>query len=126
MLKGKSEPVAAWSLVDVTAREGQLARRLDAPMLGRDARAAPACARPSIGWARERAVHRVTVVGPAGIGKSRLARELGESVAAQARVLTRQLPALWRGRGLPAARRDRAPGGGGHRRAGMDRGAAGG
>src|SRR6266511_4248405 len=36
-LKGKAEPVAAWRLVDVTAREGQLARRLDAQMLGRDA-----------------------------------------------------------------------------------------
>jgi class 3 adenylate cyclase/tetratricopeptide (TPR) repeat protein len=86
-LKGKSEPVVAWTLVDVTAREGQLARRLDAPMLGRDDELAGL--REALdAVARGRGVHRITVLGPAGIGKSRLIRELRESVRTEAGVLT--------------------------------------
>jgi class 3 adenylate cyclase/tetratricopeptide (TPR) repeat protein len=87
VLKGKSEPVAAWTLVDVTAREGQLARTLDAPMLGRDDELA-SLRDVLAAVARGRQVHRVTVLGPAGIGKSRLMRELSESVRKEAGVLT--------------------------------------
>jgi class 3 adenylate cyclase len=85
-LKGKAEPVPAWRLVDVTAREGQLARRLDAPMLGRDdelRRLRGALDRAIA----ERKTHRATVLGPAGIGKSRLVRELAAGAAEQATVL---------------------------------------
>jgi class 3 adenylate cyclase/tetratricopeptide (TPR) repeat protein len=87
LLKGKSERVMAWTLVDVTAREGQLARTLDAPMLGRDDELAR-LRETLAAVAREREIHRVTVLGPAGIGKSRLMRELGESVRSEAGVLT--------------------------------------
>jgi class 3 adenylate cyclase/tetratricopeptide (TPR) repeat protein len=87
VLKGKSEPVVAWTLVDVTTREGQLARKLDAPMLGRDDELARLRAALEA-VARGREVHRVTVLGPAGIGKSRLMRELAESVGSEAGVLT--------------------------------------
>jgi class 3 adenylate cyclase/tetratricopeptide (TPR) repeat protein len=86
-LKGKSERVPAWTLVDVIAREGQLARRLDAPMLGRDRELA--LLREALDAVIEnRAPHRTTVLGPAGIGKSRLVRELGSSARERARVMT--------------------------------------
>jgi class 3 adenylate cyclase len=71
VLKGKSERVAAWTLVDVTAREGQLARRLDAPMHGRDAELATLLGALD-GVIADGAAHRMTVLGSAGIGKSRL------------------------------------------------------
>ena len=86
-LKGKAERVAAWTLVDVTAREGQLARRLDAPMLGRDAELA--LLRASL----DRAV--AERVGPAcDRARSRRHREVAAraraagGVGARARVLT--------------------------------------
>src|SRR5207248_818578 len=69
------------------SREGQLARRLDAPMLGRDRELRRL--EESLGRAvAERAAHRATVLGPAGIGKSRLARELARGVDEHASVLT--------------------------------------
>jgi class 3 adenylate cyclase len=86
-LKGKQEPVAVWRLVDVLSREGQLARRLDAPMRGREHELGQL--RQSLARATtEHTVHRATVIGPAGIGKSRLARELAASAGGTARVLT--------------------------------------
>ncbi len=87
VLKGKSEPVTAWTLVDVTTREGQLARGLDARMLGRDHELA--ALREALEGVIARAEpHRLTLLGPAGIGKSRLARELGDSVEGDVQVLT--------------------------------------
>ncbi len=86
-LKGKEAPVVAWRLLRVLSREGQLARRLDAPMLGRD-RELRSLEQSLARAVAERTVHRATVIGPAGIGKSRLARELARSVDEQARVLT--------------------------------------
>jgi class 3 adenylate cyclase len=86
-LRGKEEPVVAWRLIDVISREGQLARSLDAPMLGRDRELRRL--EESLGRAvTERRVHRATVLGPAGIGKSRLARELARAVDERAAVLT--------------------------------------
>jgi class 3 adenylate cyclase/tetratricopeptide (TPR) repeat protein len=70
-LKGKSEPVPAYRLLAV--REG-VGRRLDAPMVGRESeRRLLADA-----WERvrsEQACHLFTILGPAGVGKSRLAAE---------------------------------------------------
>jgi class 3 adenylate cyclase/tetratricopeptide (TPR) repeat protein len=84
-LKGKTAAVAAWRLVgvrDVVA----LQRRLDAPLVGR----APELARLQEAYARVREERRCglcTVLGVPGVGKSRLAGELGDRVAHEATVL---------------------------------------
>jgi class 3 adenylate cyclase/tetratricopeptide (TPR) repeat protein len=86
-LKGKSEIVAAWRLVEVTAGATGVLRRLDAPLIGRDAELATLHA----AWQRtvdDRAVQVVTIAAPAGGGKTRLVAELVEAVQADAHVLT--------------------------------------
>jgi hypothetical protein len=90
-LKGKSEPVPAYRLVGV--REGaERSRRHDSPMIGRDAEleALRSALRCSTADGRCRLV---TVVGEAGVGKSRLIDEFIGSVEGEASVL--------RGRCLP-------------------------
>jgi len=90
-VKGKSEKIAAYRLVSARGLDGY-ARRQDAPVIGRDA---------ELGALRaafrevdeQRAVRLVTLVGDAGMGKSRLAREVIEQLAGAAGVL--------RGRCLP-------------------------
>jgi len=90
-LKGKSEPVPAYRLVGV--REGaERPRRHDAPMIGRDEELGvlQSALRCSMADGRCRLV---TVVGEAGVGKSRLIDEFIASVDGEASVL--------RGRCLP-------------------------
>ncbi len=84
--KGKSQPVRAFRLLEVTAQAPGVARRLDSPLVGRDRELAVLEA------AFERALQNsgcevVTVLGPAGVGKSRLAHELGVRVADRATML---------------------------------------
>jgi class 3 adenylate cyclase len=86
-LKGKSEPVPAFRLVEVTDGPAERARRLDAPLVGRERELA------LLREAFDRTVEGdgcelVTLVGPAGIGKSRLAEDFGASVAGEAKVVT--------------------------------------
>jgi class 3 adenylate cyclase/tetratricopeptide (TPR) repeat protein len=85
-LKGKSDPVTAHRLLEVRPGAAPHARRLDSPLVGRDAELAqlekafgevvgtPACG-------------RVTVVGEAGVGKSRLVAELVGELSGRALVL---------------------------------------
>jgi class 3 adenylate cyclase/tetratricopeptide (TPR) repeat protein len=73
--KGKREPLVAWRLEHVDAAARGHRRRLDLPMVGRDAEL------EMLRWALERTVrlerpHLVTVLGQPGIGKSRLAAEV--------------------------------------------------
>src|SRR5215210_7250664 len=73
-LKGKSEPMAAYRLISVGHQEEGVARHLDAPMVGREDEL------EVLTGALARAVdtkscHVVTVVAPAGTGKSRLLQE---------------------------------------------------
>src|ERR671936_944278 len=90
-LKGKTEPVSAWRLVEVL-HDVPAAARLDAPFVGRADELA------ELERALERAVDEQTcqlrtVVGPPGIGKSRLVREFVEQVGGRARfVVGRCLP----------------------------------
>jgi DNA-binding SARP family transcriptional activator len=80
-------PASGWRLVEVLPGGEVVARRLDAPFVGRAgelARLADAFRRAE----RERTAHLVSVFGVAGIGKSRLARELRSLVPAEATVLT--------------------------------------
>jgi class 3 adenylate cyclase len=86
-LKGKSEPVPAFRLVEVTDGPAERARRLDAPLIGRERELS------LLREAFDRAVagagcELVTLVGSAGIGKSRLAEDFGASVAGEAKVVT--------------------------------------
>jgi class 3 adenylate cyclase/tetratricopeptide (TPR) repeat protein len=69
-LKGKSERIPAYLLLSVRATEG-VARRMNAPMVGRTHELA--VLQEALSRARERsACEVVTVLGPAGTGKSRL------------------------------------------------------
>ncbi|MFN2590977.1 MAG: adenylate/guanylate cyclase domain-containing protein, partial [Actinomycetota bacterium] len=91
-LKGKSDAITAYRLIDVTAEAPGTARHLDAPMVGREQELS------LLQWAFNRAItertcHLATVLGAAGVGKSRLAEEFLSRVSAQAVIL--------RGRCLP-------------------------
>ncbi|HUG46869.1 MAG TPA: adenylate/guanylate cyclase domain-containing protein [Candidatus Limnocylindria bacterium] len=91
-LKGKSSPVRAWRLTSVSPEAAGRARHLDSPLVGRVRE------RRLLDEAFERAVADrtcvlFTLLGPAGVGKSRLVHEFLSGVRAGARVL--------RGRCLP-------------------------
>jgi class 3 adenylate cyclase len=91
-LKGKEQPVAAFRLLGVRAGEAGVQRRMDAPLVGRGAELTEL--RQGFDRAvRERRAVLVTLLGPAGIGKSRLVHELLDQVGADATVLwSRCLP----------------------------------
>ena len=78
-LKGKAAPVAAWVALRVVAERGgrNRAETLEAPFVGRDdeLRLLKDLYHAT---ARERRVRLVSVIGPAGIGKSRLAWEFAK------------------------------------------------
>ena len=84
-LKGKAEPVPAYRLLGVRSREGA-ARRQDAPMVGREAESALLAASYDDARASLRG-RTVTVVGDAGVGKTRLTREFLEAASTNAVVL---------------------------------------
>jgi class 3 adenylate cyclase/tetratricopeptide (TPR) repeat protein len=84
--KGKTEPLAAWQLVDIQAGAEAVARHLDSPMVGRE-RERALLRHAFERSVDERACHLFTVLGPAGVGKSRLANELCKDVGTDARVL---------------------------------------
>jgi class 3 adenylate cyclase/tetratricopeptide (TPR) repeat protein len=85
-LKGKERPVAAWKLGDVVAETPRPAPSAGTPMLGRE-RELRDLAGAFERVVRERRAHRSTVLGPAGIGKSRLASELAVALGGRASVL---------------------------------------
>jgi DNA-binding SARP family transcriptional activator/tetratricopeptide (TPR) repeat protein len=82
----EAEEFTAWRLEDVVAGAPAYARRLDAPLVGRAAELGRL--RSAYEGARdENRCRIVTVTGEAGIGKTRLIRELVASVGEEARVL---------------------------------------
>ncbi|MGH3093158.1 MAG: adenylate/guanylate cyclase domain-containing protein [Gaiellaceae bacterium] len=85
-LKGKSAAVAAWRLLDLVEGAPAFARRFDTPFVGRGdelRRLGKAFERSTA----ENAPVLFTVLGHAGIGKTRLAAELVVSLGERARVL---------------------------------------
>ncbi|HEX4746607.1 MAG TPA: adenylate/guanylate cyclase domain-containing protein [Gaiellaceae bacterium] len=86
-LKGKTAPFAAYRLVSVVEGAPSFVRRLDAPLVGR--RDELARVRSAFDDAVSlRRCRRVTVLGPPGIGKSRLAREVSTALDSKASVLS--------------------------------------
>jgi len=85
-VKGKAAPLPAWRLLEVIPDAPGWGRRLDARLVGRDRELAllvDAFQRVEAGPACE----MVTVMGPAGLGKSRLTAELVTRVQDRATVL---------------------------------------
>ena len=72
--KGKAEPLAAYRLVAIAAGAIGRRRRMDAPMVGRDRELAGLHATFADAVA-ERSCQLSTILGPAGVGKSRLVAE---------------------------------------------------
>jgi class 3 adenylate cyclase/tetratricopeptide (TPR) repeat protein len=73
--KGKSEPVAAFRLTGLIEGAEFIPRRLDSPLVGRENELAQ-LQRAYDHAVSERVAYQFTLLGPAGIGKSRLVREL--------------------------------------------------
>jgi class 3 adenylate cyclase/tetratricopeptide (TPR) repeat protein len=91
-LKGKAAPLQAHRLLAVDPNAPSFARRLDRPMVGRT-RELERLLGDFEHSANDRACHMFTLLGAAGVGKSRLVRAFLEEVDDGARVL--------RGRCLP-------------------------
>src|ERR687892_584383 len=96
-LKGKSEPVPAWEALAVTAEQavGRTAPARESPLVGRDNELATLetiYARVE----RDCIPHLVTLVGEAGVGKSRVLRELERRLCDRP-----DAPAFHTGRCLP-------------------------
>ena len=86
LLKGKAEPTTAVRLVQVIEGVESFARRLDSPMVGRD-RQLDSLRRAFEGVAADNACHLFTILGTAGVGKSRLVEEFVKDLAGRAEVL---------------------------------------
>jgi class 3 adenylate cyclase/tetratricopeptide (TPR) repeat protein len=85
-LRGKDELVVAWRLTDVLEATSGFSRRFESPLIGRSRELA------QLQLAFERAVEErmnylFTILGPAGIGKSRLVAELAATLAAGAKII---------------------------------------
>jgi tetratricopeptide (TPR) repeat protein len=91
-LKGKSEPIGAYRLLSLERDRPGRTRRLDSPMVGRE-RELTALEQAYERAAGERACHLFTVLGAAGVGKSRLVNEFLAGIDREATVM--------RGRCLP-------------------------
>ena len=85
-VKGKRDPVPAFRLVSIDPSAEALARRFDAPLVGRDRERARLTADFEHAVA-EHACHLFTLLGPAGVGKSRLVAEFIADLRESADVL---------------------------------------
>jgi class 3 adenylate cyclase/tetratricopeptide (TPR) repeat protein len=83
VVKGKRDPVAAFQLLSVDTESPGFARHLEAPLVGR-VREQERLLSEYQAVVSERSCHLVTLLGVAGVGKSRLVAEfLGAAVDAQ-------------------------------------------
>jgi class 3 adenylate cyclase/tetratricopeptide (TPR) repeat protein len=87
VVRGKEDGVVSWRLLEVVDGAPGLERRLDSPLVGREGELGQL--RQAFEHAvQERRAYLFTVLGGAGIGKSRLAREMGAALDGHARVVT--------------------------------------
>ncbi|MEX2547388.1 MAG: adenylate/guanylate cyclase domain-containing protein [Chloroflexota bacterium] len=84
--KGKSKPLTAYRLIDVPAGGTSPARRVDSPMIGRQ-RQRRLLAEAYEQVVDERVCHLFTILGAAGVGKSRLVSEFLAELGGGALVL---------------------------------------
>jgi DNA-binding SARP family transcriptional activator len=91
-LDGAPGGTRAWRILEIVARAPAIPRALDAPMFGRQGELSRlrSVFRRVI---RSGTPRRLTVLGEAGIGKSRLAREFVSSIGADANAITQRCPA---------------------------------
>lgn len=80
--KGKAEPLAVWEAVAERALPGERGHRLEAPLVGRDEELLLLESTARI-VRRDRRAMVVTILGSAGMGKSRLAEEFARRLSAQ-------------------------------------------
>ena len=85
-LKGKEAPVPAFRLLDVARGAEAAGRRLDSPMVGRD-RERRLLLEGFDRSVSQRSCHLFTVIGPAGVGKSRLIQDFFQVLEGKALVL---------------------------------------
>ena len=85
-LKGKSEPVVAFRLLEVLLDSEALARHLETPLVGRE-RERQRLWRDYEDAVADRTCRLFTLLGPAGIGKSRLVADFLERVGDSADIL---------------------------------------
>jgi class 3 adenylate cyclase/tetratricopeptide (TPR) repeat protein len=85
-LKGKAEAVVAWRLLELVEGAPSFARHFDLPLIGRK-RELNQIRQAYERAARERVCYLLTMLGSAGIGKSRLANEFVSAVRDEATVL---------------------------------------
>jgi class 3 adenylate cyclase/tetratricopeptide (TPR) repeat protein len=81
LAKGKSDPLSAFRLTGVVEGAEFIRRRLDSPLVGRENELAQ-LQRAYDHAVSERVAYQFTLLGPAGIGKSRLVRELHDRIDA--------------------------------------------
>jgi DNA-binding SARP family transcriptional activator len=91
-LDGAPGGTTGWQIMEIVAGAPAIPRALDAPMFGRQGELTRL--RSAFrGVVRSGTVGRLTVLGEAGIGKSRLAREFVSSIGADANAITQRCPA---------------------------------
>jgi class 3 adenylate cyclase/tetratricopeptide (TPR) repeat protein len=84
--KGKAAPVKAWCVLEASADAGSFARRSDTPLVGRKGELA--VLRDELSASADGATCRlVTVIGAAGVGKTRLVSELVTEVGSRVTVV---------------------------------------
>ena len=91
-LDGAPTGITGWQILEIVAGAPAIPRALDAPMFGRQGeltRLRSAFRRV----VRSGTIGRLTVIGDAGIGKSRLAREFVSSIGTDAQAITQRYPA---------------------------------
>jgi class 3 adenylate cyclase/tetratricopeptide (TPR) repeat protein len=85
-LRGKKELVVAWRLTDVLDAASGFSRRFESPLIGRSRE----LAQLRLAFDRvveERTNSLFTILGPAGIGKSRLVAELSTTLSDEAKII---------------------------------------
>jgi len=87
VLRGKDEPVVAWRVIDLVDAASLPTRRFESPLVGRKRELAHL--RLAFDRAAEgRTTHLFTILGLAGIGKSRLVAELSAILSDEARIVS--------------------------------------